>query len=144
MSLTADIAAVRTDARLTPEAKSAAICDLRADAFAALHTREPQTVEWVSGKNNFDVTIKSIARVPRGVSIDLEVVRNGKAVVFNGPWVVINPPMLVPDEKGDIVVPVLRRDPKTREVVQVGEQRFRESADAALNQILRDMIEGLK
>lgn len=137
MTIRAEIEAIVARQDATAAEKRAMIADIKA---GHIHLADkPRTIEVTRGRNTYTATIAGAERVPGGVSIDLALARNGKAIPFNGPWVVINPPCMVEDEAGDVVIE--RRDPKTKEIVQ---KRYREDPAAAFRQMLRDLVMSLK
>lgn len=137
MTIRAEIEAIVARQDATAAEKRAMIADIKA---GHIHLADkPRTIEVTRGRNTYTATIAGAERVPGGVSIDLALARNGKAIPFNGPWVVINPPCMVEDPQGDIVRTI--RDPKTKEVT---ERRYRIDPAAAFREMLRDLVAGLK
>jgi len=53
------------------------------------------------------------------------------------PWIIVNPPMLVDDPSGDIVLDIIEPDPKTGEIIKTGERRLREDPSAAIIDLIR-------
>ncbi len=137
MTIRTEIEAVAARQDATAAEKRALITDIKA---RHIHLADkPRTIEVTRGRNTYTATIAGAERVPGGVLIDLSLARNGTPIPFNGPWIIINPPCMVEDEAGDVVIE--RRDPKTKEIVQ---KRYREDPAAAFRQMLRDLVMSLK
>lgn len=128
MTIRDEIEAVRINVLLTEAAKRTQITDIKSEAIRAAFPTFPVIMEWRLRGTTSTITINAIKKVALGLEIDMDIIRGGTTVIYDKPWVIINPPVLVEDVTGDVII---------------GDRTFKEAPQLALRQIVRDFVESL-
>lgn len=103
MALRDDIEAIRADESLTANQKLAAIARTRANGVVAAVRKGNFPFTFTRGR--FEVEITSAGKWGNdGVEVFLNVKRDGKELNVDPHHVIINPPILFPDEDGDVEI----------------------------------------
>lgn len=121
---------------LSNSEKNAAARDIRRSAIrGVVQNALPFTYPFTKNGALYAITVTRAALIPGGVEMDLTITRNGQPVAFNNPWRVINPPILVPDNGGDVLLPG-----KIVDGVEVGARRMAESPLRALKAMAERLV----